>query len=97
MLEQSQQNVKQQLKDFDSLRSQIKHLEKQLVTVNAEKKSLNQSIADHKFNLVGLEATRDQLESDRYNLQIILEKTDKEYCQVRVTVIIFYFFTCCSN
>ena len=96
MLEQSQQNWKKHLSGSDNLRSQIEHLEQQLIRVNAvnasvlkENKSLKQTIVDLKFSLTGLEAIRDQLEGDRYNLEIKLEKKGQEYCQVSIIAITF--------
>ena len=96
MLEQSQQNWKKHISGSDNLRSQIKHLEKQLIRVNGvnasvlkENKSLKKTISDLKFSLTGLEAIRDQLEGDRYNLEIKLEKKGQGYCQVSTIAITF--------
>ena len=96
MLEQSQLNGKKHLQEFDNLRSQIKDLEKQLIRVNAENasvlkenKSLKKTISDLKFSLIGMEAVRDQLECDRYNLEIQMGKKDQEYYQVGIIAITF--------
>ena len=43
--------------------------------------------SDLKFSLIGMEAIRDQLEGDRYNLENQLGKNDQEYCQVGIIAI----------
>lgn len=83
MLKESQQKLKQHIHDLESqMKSQVAVVNAKNAKLLEEKKAFKQTITDFKFSLTALEATRDQLESDRYNLENELEKKNQDHFQV---------------
>ena len=87
-LEQTQ-TVEQYLQDSDQLRSQLNVLQQQQAVVMADKvrtlednRLLGVAVADLRVSVQGLEATKEQLEADRYTAQTSLDKVEQEYHQV---------------
>jgi len=89
-LEQTQHNVEQCLQDSEQLRAQLTVLQQQQAGLMADKshaleenKSLNGLVSELRISIHGLEATKEQLEADRFAAQTSLEKLGKDHQQVR--------------
>ena len=81
--------MEQYLQDSDQLRSQLNVLQQQQAVVMADKartleynRLLGVAVADLRVSVQGLEATKEQLEADRYTAQTSLDKVEQEYHQV---------------
>ena len=75
---------------LNDLQRKVTLIEKKLEMTAGEKLKLLQensrlvkSISDLKYNIVGLEAIRDQLEDDRFRLQVDVDKKEKDLASVR--------------
>ena len=75
---------------LNDLQRKVTVIEKKLEMTAGEKLKLLQensrlvkSISDLKYNIVGLEAIRDQLEDDRFRLQVDVDKKEKDLAIVR--------------
>ncbi len=71
------------------LHNKIQQLENQMALVkkengrlNFEKKHYITTIANQKLDIEALEATKDQLEEDRYRLEVQQKQNDKQLTQV---------------
>ncbi len=71
------------------LHNKIQQLENQMALVkkengrlNFEKKHCITTIANQKLDIEALEATKDQLEEDRYRLEVQQKQNDKQLTQV---------------
>ena len=81
--------MEQYLQDSDQLRSQLNVLQQQQAVVMADKartleynRLLGVAVVDLRVSVQGLEATKEQLEADRYTAQTSLDKVEQEYHQV---------------
>ena len=77
--------------ELNDLQRKVMMIEKKLEAAAEEKLKLLQenihlakSISDLKYNIVGLEGTRDQLEEERYRLQVDVDKKEKDLAMVRL-------------
>ena len=77
--------------ELNDLQRKAMMIEKKLEAAVEEKLKLLQenihlekSISDLKYNIVGLEGTRDQLEGERYRLQVDVDKKEKDLAMVRL-------------
>ncbi len=88
-LQQTQHTVEQYLQDSDQLRSQLALLQQQQTAVLVDKEHvmeenrlLNVQVGELQMTVQGLEATKEQLEADRYNAQTSLNELEKDHQQV---------------
>ncbi len=88
-LQQTQYTVEQYLQDSDQLRSQLALLQQQQTAVLADKEHvmeenrlLNVQVGELQMTVQGLEATKEQLEADRYYAQTSLNELEKDHQQV---------------
>ena len=89
-----QKKASSQAQMLNDLQRKVLVVEKKLETAADEKLKLLQentrwakSISDLKYNIVGLEAIIDQLEEDRYRLQVDVDKKEKDLASVRSVTI----------
>ena len=89
-----QKKAASQAQVLNDLQRKVTVIEKKLEITADEKLKLLQensrlvkSISDLKYNIVGLEAIRDQLEDDRYRLQVDVDKKEKDLASVRSVTI----------
>ena len=85
-----QKKAASQAQVLNDLQRKVTVIEKKLEITAGEKLKLLQensrlvkSISDLKYNIVGLEAIRDQLEDDRFRLQVDVDKKEKDLASVR--------------
>ena len=88
-LEQTQHKVEQCLQDSEQLRAQLAVLQQQQAGLMADKarameenKALSGRVSEFRVSIQGLEATKEQLEADRFTAQTDLDKLEKDHQQV---------------
>ncbi len=77
------------LLDLNNLQAKLQQLQKQVDTIEVEnshlateKKYFIKTIASLKLDLEDLEATKEQLAEERYQLEMLLSQKDAQYLQV---------------